>query len=349
MLSARAPQVSVCIPTFNGARYLDACLRSVRRQTLQDLEILVVDDGSSDDTISIIRRHAEEDRRVRPEADPHRRGLVNNWNRCVALARAGWIKFVFQDDLIDPSCVERLLEAGTDTGAGLIGSFRRIVFDDVDQATRDIYAEYAGEESLGGVFPGRTVVTGAEFCHALLDHLMKNFVGEPTAILLHRTVFERFGYFDPRLVSMSDLEYWARVATNTGMAIVPDTLATFRVHATAASAVNRQEQTYRLKHIDPLILLHEFAFGAAFTSLRAVAASRRPPVDLPALFARTALAARRLAVRRAARLGHDDWLREWRAIAEHIPRTEKAFIVRRMRFLRSIGWYRARRVLSQMR
>ena len=92
------PVVSVCIPTYNGAAYLSQCLDSVMQQTCQSMEILVVDDGSSDDSGAIAQRYEGVDRRVRVIANKEHLGLVENWNRCVDLANGEWIKFVFQDD-----------------------------------------------------------------------------------------------------------------------------------------------------------------------------------------------------------------------------------------------------------
>src|SRR5918994_2167278 len=119
--------VSICIPTYNGARFLDDCMESARGQSFDDLDILVVDDQSSDETLSIVSKHAGLDSRVRIEQNPRRLGLVGNWNRCVELARGEWIKFVFQDDLVDPHCVESLVEAGRRTEATMVACTRRIV------------------------------------------------------------------------------------------------------------------------------------------------------------------------------------------------------------------------------
>lgn len=342
--------VTICIPTFNGARYLDDCLESVREQSFDDIEILVVDDGSSDETLSVVNDHAVRDARIRIEQNSRRLGLVGNWNRCVELARGEWIKFVFQDDLIDPRCVERLVDAGRRTNATMVVCARHIDLDGADDEARRIYEPYAGKESLTGVFPGRTEVSAREFSEAVLDHMRKNFVGEPTAVLLHRSAFQRFGTFNPSLVSMCDLEYWIRVGVHEGLSIVPEPLATFRVHAAGASAGYRRDMRYRLERLDSLILLHELAFHEAFAPLRATAAGRNPPVKLKELFARRATAARVLARRHDASWeGGPPLLAEWRAVVEEFPRMRKSLVVRRAGLLRLLGWYRLCKVLGGFR
>ena len=342
--------VTVCIPTYNGARYLDDCLKSVRAQSFDEVEILVVDDQSSDETPSIVGKHAALDSRVRVEQNPRRLGLVGNWNRSVELARGEWIKFVFQDDLIDSLCVERLVEAGRRTGATMVACTRRIVLEGADDETRRIYRQYVEKESLTGVFPGKTEVSAREFSNAVLDHNKKNFVGEPTSVLLHRTAFQRFGKFNPNLVSMCDLEYWIRVGVHDGLSIVSEPLATFRVHAAGASARYRKDMRYRLEKLDSLILLHEFAFNESHAPLRAAAADRDPPIRIKDLFAQQALVAR--VATRKTDVPRDQKPRlkaEWRAVATEFPRIHRSLVVRRARLLRILGWYRLRKLLTTLR
>ncbi len=103
------PRVSIVMAAFNVAPYLDEALRSVRRQTLADFEAIVVDDGSSDDTADIARRHALEDPRVRCVAGPGR-GPAAARNLAIAQARGRWIAVVDADDHIDPVRLETLAD-----------------------------------------------------------------------------------------------------------------------------------------------------------------------------------------------------------------------------------------------
>ena len=106
-----SPRVSVCIPTYNGALYLQECMESILGQTFVGIEILAVDDRSSDKTRAILDSFAKRDARVRILSNARNLGLVGNWNRCIELAQGEWIKFVFQDDWIAPECLERMLDA----------------------------------------------------------------------------------------------------------------------------------------------------------------------------------------------------------------------------------------------
>jgi glycosyltransferase involved in cell wall biosynthesis len=328
------PLVSICVPTYNGARYLEECLESAIGQSHRNLEVLTVDDGSSDETVSILQKYAQRDPRVRLVQNPSRLGLVGNWNRCVDLARGEWLKFLFQDDVLQPTCVERMLAASRPSGPPMVVCRRNIDFDDVSDATRRFYALYQKEESLETVFARQTRISPQSFSHAVLEHIRHNFIGEPTSVLLHRSAFERFGRFNPDLIAVCDLEFWIRVGANAGFVQVPEVLATFRVHSRSASAANSSDREYRMKALDSLILLHEFAFHPMFAPLRAVAAERQPPLDLKSKFAQSALVARHQALNWQRKFGVGRPLHEWRAVADRYPRVKRSLPVFRLRLRR---------------
>jgi glycosyltransferase involved in cell wall biosynthesis len=328
------PLVSICIPTYNGARYLEECLKSAIEQSHRNLEVLTVDDGSSDETVSILQKYAQRDPRVRLVQNPSRLGLVGNWNRCVDLARGEWLKFLFQDDVLVPTCVERMLAASLPSGPPMVVCRRNIDFDDVSDATRRFYALYQKEESLETVFARQTRISPQSFSQAVLEHIRHNFIGEPTSVLLHRSAFERFGRFNPDLIAVCDLEFWIRVGANAGLVQVPEFLATLRVHSRSASAANNSEREYRMKALDSLILLHEFAFHPMFAPLRAVAAEQQPPFDLKRRFAQSALVARHQALNWQREFGVGRPRDEWRAVADHYPRVKRSLPVFRLRLRR---------------
>src|SRR5438045_2978412 len=101
------PRVSICVPTYNGARWIGEAIESALGQTFGEFELLIVDDASTDDTLERVRRVS--DPRIRIERNERNLGLVGNWNQCVRLARGEFVKFLFQDDLLYPTCLERML------------------------------------------------------------------------------------------------------------------------------------------------------------------------------------------------------------------------------------------------
>lgn len=314
----KAPRVSVCVPTYNGAAYLRECLESASAQTMDDMEIVVCDDCSSDATMEIAQAHSTMDSRVRVIRSDRNAGLVGNWNRCAKAARGEWIKFLFQDDLLDPRCLEHMLGSAKQS-VPIIACRREFRFEADVEATRRAY--YEQHLSWEKVFPGRTDVSASDFCAASLAHIGINFVGEPTAVLLHRSAFEKYGLFNPHLIMICDSEYWARVAVNCGMHYVPETLATFRVHPGATSAATFAGRDYRM-HLDWVVLEHEFVFNPCFEPLREHARRQVPPIDLAALLLKDAQHKRWIAVDAAHRADSptDDLRQQWVDVERRLPK-----------------------------
>jgi len=104
------PAVSIVIPVYNAEKYLSETLRSLHSQTLGDLEIICVDDCSSDGSLNILRDFAAGDSRVRIFANPRNMGAALSRKRGMLESRGDFLMFADSDDLIYPHCCERALE-----------------------------------------------------------------------------------------------------------------------------------------------------------------------------------------------------------------------------------------------
>jgi succinoglycan biosynthesis protein ExoO len=120
-------RVSVVIPAYTVEAFIAQTIDSVRRQTLQDLEILVVDDASPDQTASIVTRFSRADPRVHLIARPENGGVCLSRNDALQAARGRWVAFVDADDWLDPSRLAMLMEAGDRLGADWIADDQLIV------------------------------------------------------------------------------------------------------------------------------------------------------------------------------------------------------------------------------
>lgn len=107
---AHRPRVSIGMPVYNGARYLRAAIDALLTQTFGDFEIVISDNGSTDDTESICRQYAAADRRVRYHREPDNRGVSWNFNRVVELARGEYFKWAACDDICAPTFLARCVE-----------------------------------------------------------------------------------------------------------------------------------------------------------------------------------------------------------------------------------------------
>jgi glycosyltransferase involved in cell wall biosynthesis len=114
------PIVSVLIPLFNREHLIASTVRSAMSQTFRDIEIVVVDNQSSDASYNVVAELAEEDKRIKLFRNDDNVGPVRNWIRCTELASAPYSKLLFSDDLIAPSYLERTLPAILSPECGLV-------------------------------------------------------------------------------------------------------------------------------------------------------------------------------------------------------------------------------------
>ncbi|KAA9013014.1 glycosyltransferase family 2 protein [Sphingobium limneticum] len=234
--------VSIVIPAFNGASTIDETLRSVRSQSHRALEIIVVDDGSRDNTAAIVTAHAAVDPRIR---------LIRIANGGVAAARnRGWqearsdlIAFVDADDLWAPDKIARQLEAMAAAGpqCGLVYCWHAKI--DVNSHVTDNRERPMRE--------GR-----------VLDHLFRgNFIGNGSAALVRRQALLDANGFEANLwragaQGCEDILFYARVAEYHDFAVVPDFLVGYRyLPENMSSNMRRMLRSWMLV-VDEMLVRH---------------------------------------------------------------------------------------------
>lgn len=114
------PKVSVVIPVYNTGALLDRTLGSVTRQTLSDIEIICIDDCSTDDSLTILRRWEQQDTRIRVIAFPDNGGVSRARNAGIDAARAPYIYFLDSDDWIDDDYLEAMYSKAMETGQSVV-------------------------------------------------------------------------------------------------------------------------------------------------------------------------------------------------------------------------------------
>jgi glycosyltransferase involved in cell wall biosynthesis len=203
------PLVTVVIPTFNRAHCIARAIGSVERQTYRSLEIIVVDDGSSDGTAEVVQNL----RCVRPltflRLNPNQ-GAAAARNRGIAAARGDYVAFLDSDDEWHPRKLERQLEALSERGPEFGACYTAIVsYDDAGR--------------LRGL--SRAVEEG-DIERPLLTH---NLVGSTSAVIVRRALLDAIGGFNPTLRSCQDWDLWLRLARLTRFACVPEILTVLHV------------------------------------------------------------------------------------------------------------------------
>ncbi len=264
--------VTICIPLYNGAKYLHECLESAINQTYQELEILVVDDLSTDESILIVKKFIEKDNRVRLIQNKENLGLVGNWNKAIQEAKGKWIKMLFQDDLLYPNCVEKMLSACVNENKSVAICSRNFIID--ENASESIKTFYGRKEiKIEHYFPLPHYVSPTEFRKTLTkDKLFFNFLGEPLALFIEKELFNKYGLYDIDLVHLVDYEFLLRIVLNEGAYFLPEPLYYFRVHSGSESNKNHFSENsikvFKFEYLEPILLYNKYISNKYFSPLR---------------------------------------------------------------------------------
>lgn len=216
--SPRRPVLSAITPVYNVADYIHRCIESVLSQTLSDLELLVVDDGSTDETPRIVQDYAARDLRVRMFRGPNR-GVSHARNVAMRHARGRYLAFLDGDDEWDPRFAMTL-----------VGALER-------QPEMAIATGNAVNDG-GGALDGRLVRPWPEEPREItfLDMIEREDAVFIMSVF-RREVFDAIGGFNESLCRSEDYEFWLRAAA-TGFRVLayPQPLGRYRRRSGSASA-----------------------------------------------------------------------------------------------------------------
>ncbi len=226
---AMAPRVTICVPVYNCEQFIDSCLESALTQSYDDFECLVIDNASTDSTLD--RVMAFGDPRIRVLRNRENIGPIANENRCIREASGDLIQFLHGDDRLLPSCLSRLVPTFEDASVGLAFARRRIESRDPKWASL-IGNLHTPLEPLGDLNDGMNII------RRYVDSGTKgNWIGEPTSVMLRRSVLIEVGGFDPRPRSYCDMELWLRVLARSNAAWIDSELTVRNQHPENLSAL----------------------------------------------------------------------------------------------------------------
>ena len=205
--------VSVIIPVFNGASTIAETVESVVSQTFQDIEIIVINDGSTDETLTVLSQFA--DPRIRVFSYENA-GSSQARNHGIKKATGEFITFIDADDLWSADKVELQLKAlENDPDAGVAYSWTTFI----DEAGCVLYHQTPAYDE-GDIYPAL---------------LVKNFMCSGSNILARRSVITAAGEFDTHLSSVVDWEYYLRLAAHCQFALVKKHQVFYRKSSTSIS------------------------------------------------------------------------------------------------------------------
>lgn len=205
------PQVSVIIPTYNSARYVVDAVESVLAQTYRDFEVIVIDDGSTDETPEVMKRYGAPVRYLRQE----NAGVAAARNRGIAESSGRYVAFLDADDVWLPQKLERQINA--------------LAINYGVQACDTGYV--LADTTLNPVAVKRNLRSGSTFKELLLRGTVV-FIG---SVICEKEILERVGGFDPALSQCADWDMWIRVSSQTEFVYIDEALVYYRQHDTNMS------------------------------------------------------------------------------------------------------------------
>lgn len=222
-----APLVSVLIPAYR-ATWFQQALQSALAQTYQNIEIIICDDSPNDDIEKIAREAANADNRVNYFRNDPPEGPLGNFLRCFSLAKGEFIKFLNDDDLLAPTCIEKMLHAFKEhPSVTLVTSYRKRI-DETGKELSDIPATSLLSKK-------DCVLEGISCANALIS-LRTNFIGEPTTVMFRKS---DLAWVKPHLatfggasaVGVGDMAMWLNLLGRGNAFYIAESLSSFRIHA----------------------------------------------------------------------------------------------------------------------
>lgn len=281
------PLVSIVIPTYNGSRYLASTLRSAQHQDWEHLEIIVSDDGSTDETLDLVRAAARDDTRIRVMERRHNVGAPVNQRELYAAARGEYLKPLLQDDLLEPNAITRLVEPLIADRALAFSTSRRRLIDQHGWPLADV-PSMTPLASVSSKLDGHSVAE-------LLLRTVTNRVGEVSTALMRSelvasTTLWWWGSYC--FTVNADIWLWLQLLRRGDLWYEIETLSSFRIHPGQSSRERRTgvigvRDWVRLLEAAPGLgfLTDVHALRTAAAGVLAEAAWQRSTIDDPALIA----------------------------------------------------------------
>ena len=216
------PKVSLIMKVYNGEKYLSAAIDSILSQTYKDYELLIIDDGSTDGSVDIVKGYTDE--RIRFLQNEHNMGLCKTQNRAMGEARGEYIAIMDCDDISYPDRFARqvaYLDEHPDTV--MCGSYRKNIIDDVESDFLPV-REYTSE----------TLKFSLCFGNMFFTH---------SSIMFRGDVCRDNGLMYGPAKLAEDYQFIIRISQYGKIALLPDILIAYRIYSQSTSNVRKQELT----------------------------------------------------------------------------------------------------------
>lgn len=224
------PKISVVLPVFNAEKYLDKAILSVRQQSFVNFELILLNDGSTDQSIAIIKKHADADPRI-VFIDRENRGLVATLNEGVRLAKANLIARMDADDIAEPNRLIVQHEFMEKNAKVVAAGTAYLLVDERGNPIRKFFPA-----TTNSALQQQALQRATPICH-------------PTAIF-RKSAFLLAGGYRSNAMLAEDLDLWLRMGEVGDLGNVKEILLKYRQHA---ASLSESKQLKQLEVIDSVV------------------------------------------------------------------------------------------------
>jgi len=260
-------KISVIIPTYNRDTVLDRAIKSVLDQTYKNYELIVIDDGSTDDTSKILTKYH---RKIRHYSTLHS-GVSATRNYGLEKSEGSWVAFLDSDDYWLPEKLERQM-----------------------QYLREHPEIFIAQTDETWIRNGKFVnpmKKHQKYSGWIFEHCLPLCIVSPSAVIVHQKVFNDVGVFDEGLPVCEDYDLWLRVAAKYQIALIPEKLIVKTGgHPDQLSRKYWGMDRYRITALEKLLVgelkdeQREMVLHEIIKKLKVLETGRRKRIDLPNIF-----------------------------------------------------------------
>lgn len=235
--------VSICIPAYNNEKDIKQTILSLLKQTYKNIEIVVVDDASTDSTAALVE--SLKDERIHLYRNEKNLGMAGNWNHCVELSRGEYVKLICADDRLVPESIEVEIKAMKED-PDIVMTINDSIMINRDGKKLGVFGRYPKK----GILDGRSL--------ARKSMIYNNYFGMPSAVMFRKHIFEQAGGFDPAFRYILDFDLWMSMAPLGKVAVLKEKLNYFmlREDSNTGKVMTKEKKVYYEEHV---YLLHKNA------------------------------------------------------------------------------------------
>jgi glycosyltransferase involved in cell wall biosynthesis len=251
------PTISILMPVFNCAKFLNSAIESVIAQTYSDWELIVVDDASTDDSFSIASSYSNSSKHIRVFRNNTNLGMLDNWNYGIGLCRGEFVAKLDADDMWAPTMLAKCLEVMQKyQDVGIVFS----KYIEIDESSNELPHRLGPLPDFASNKPFSCVPIVRLGVNKMLQYpILRQGLG-----LIRRSVFDRLGlyrYLITKETSAStDTEFYFRVGCHYSIYCIDEFLYYYRIHATSISRRDIASGLQEKKMFEIKVCINDYYF-----------------------------------------------------------------------------------------